>query len=133
MPRPRAWTLEADLPAFLKGAVVGLVRSDERDLSARQLSVFLICCTLPGPHTVRGLAALLNIAKPAITRATDRLVAARLVKRRPDPTDRRSIHTVVTETGKAYLQQLGSLLADAAAQAEAGSEPQADTLRRRRS
>ena len=54
---------------ILRDTVVSLVRRDGADLSARQLGVFLTCYLQDGPHTVRGLAADLNVSKPAITRA----------------------------------------------------------------
>ena len=58
---------------ILRETVVALVRRDGADLSARQLGVFLTCYLRDGGHTVRGLAAELNVSKPAITRALDRL------------------------------------------------------------
>jgi predicted transcriptional regulator len=41
----------------------------------------LICYLDEGPHTVRGLAATLEISKPAITRSLDRLVELNLARR----------------------------------------------------
>ncbi len=49
------------------------VRRDKHDLSARQMAVLLSVYTTAPPHTVRGLAKALNVSKPAITRALDRL------------------------------------------------------------
>ncbi len=48
---------------------VTTVRSDAPDLTARQLAVLMTVRLQPAPHTVRGLAAALNVGKPAITRA----------------------------------------------------------------
>ena len=54
--------------------IVAAVRSDTTDLTARQLAVFLKAYLEPQTeHTVRGLAAELNVSKPAVTRALDRL------------------------------------------------------------
>lgn len=58
------------LVGILRDTVVALVRRDGPDLSARQLGVFLTVYLNDGPHTVRGLAAELNVSKPAITRAS---------------------------------------------------------------
>jgi hypothetical protein len=71
---------------LLRDTVVALVRRDGADLSVRQLGVFLTCYLNDGGHTVRGLAAELNVSKPAITRALDRLgELAHLIHRtRPD-------------------------------------------------
>ena len=50
-------------------AIVESVRLDAPDLSARQMSLLLSVYLTPAPHTVRGLANLLKVSKPAITRA----------------------------------------------------------------
>lgn len=102
------------LPAIMRDTVVGLVRKDGADLSARQLSVLLICFLEDGPHTVRGLAERLNVAKPAITRALDRLEQFDLVRRAPDPRDRRSVLVSRTAVGAAYIANLRSLMQAAA-------------------
>src|SRR3546814_18936522 len=52
--------------------VVGLNRSLP-DLTTRQFALFLEVYLAPPPHTVRGLAKTLNMTKPAVTRAVDRL------------------------------------------------------------
>lgn len=102
------------LPAIMRDTIVGLVRRDGADLSARQLSVLLICFLEDGPHTVRGLAERLNVAKPAITRALDRLEQFDLVRRTPDPRDRRSVLVSRTAPGAAYLAHLRGLMQTAA-------------------
>ena len=73
---------------ILRDTIVALVRRDGPDLSARQLGVFLTCYLQEGAHTVRGLAADLNVSKPAITRALDRLGELDLARRKVDPMDR---------------------------------------------
>lgn len=102
------------LPAVMRDTIVGLVRRDGADLSARQLSVLLICFLEEGPHTVRGLAERLNVAKPAITRALDRLEQFDLVRRAADPRDRRSVLVSRTAPGAAYVAHLRSLMQAAA-------------------
>ena len=72
------------LVEILRDTIVGTVRRDGPDLSARQFGVFLICYIEEGPHTVRGLAARLEVSKPAITRSLDRLAELGLAKRGPD-------------------------------------------------
>ena len=79
------------LIGVLRDTIVGLVRRDGVDLSSRQLGVFLTCYLRDGGHTVRGLAAELNVSKPAITRALDRLGELDLARRKVDPLDRRSV------------------------------------------
>ena len=102
------------LPAIMRDTIVGLVRRDGADLSARQLSVLLICFLEEGPHTVRGLAERLQVAKPAITRALDRLEQFDLVRRAADPRDRRSVLVSRTAQGAAFIAHLRSLMQTAA-------------------
>jgi DNA-binding MarR family transcriptional regulator len=102
------------LPQILRDTVVSLVRQEGPDLTARQLAVLLICYLEEGPHTVRGLAARLDVAKPAITRALDRLEHFDLAQRRQDPRDRRSIVVARTPPGQAFLTALRGMLEEAA-------------------
>ena len=90
----------------LQETIVTLVRRDGTDLSSRQLGVMLISYLTDGPHTVRGLAAKLNVSKPAITRALDRLGDHDLARRKPDPSDRRSVLVQRTPKGTAFMRDL---------------------------
>ncbi len=111
------------LVGILRDTIVALVRRDGPDLSARQLGVFLTCYLQEGAHTVRGLAADLNVSKPAITRALDRLGELDLARRKVDPMDRRSVLVQRTLKGSAFLRDLRSIQSEAstkAAKAEAG-------------
>lgn len=98
---------------ILRETIVALVRSDGPDLSARQLAVLLTVYLGEGPHTVRGLAADLNVSKPAITRALDRLGELDLTKRKVDPADRRSIHVQRTTKGTNFLKNLRDIMEEA--------------------
>jgi DNA-binding MarR family transcriptional regulator len=110
----------------LQETIVALVRRDAHDLSSRQLGVMLISYLSDGPHTVRGLAAKLNVSKPAITRALDRLGDHDLARRKPDPSDRRSVLVQRTPKGNAFMRELRNTILAAdqrvteAAKAEAG-------------
>jgi len=107
---------------ILRDTIVSLVRRDGPDLSARQLGVFLTCYLQDGAHTVRGLAADLNVSKPAITRALDRLGELELARRKVDPADRRSVLVQRTLKGQAFLRDLRSIMAEAASpKKQAGS------------
>ena len=103
----------------LRQTTVALVRRDGPDLSARQLGVFLTCYLESEAQTVRGLAARLNVSKPAITRALDRLSEFDLVRRKTDPLDRRSVLVQRTVSGAGFLRDLKRILADASKEAEA--------------
>ena len=69
----------------LRQTIIALVRRDGPDLTARQLGVLLTSYLEDEAQTVRGLAAKLNVAKPVITRALDRLSEFDLVRRKTDP------------------------------------------------
>ena len=98
--------------------VVSLVRREGPDLSARQLGVFLTCYLEEEAQTVRGLAAKLDVAKPAVSRALDRLTEFDLVRRKDDPLDRRSVLVQRTAAGMAYLREIRTILAQAGQEGE---------------
>jgi DNA-binding MarR family transcriptional regulator len=102
------------LIGILRDTIVALVRRDGADLSARQLGVFLTCYLRDGGHTVRGLAAELNVSKPAITRALDRLGELDLARRKVDPLDRRSVLVQRTLKGSAFLRDMRGIMNEAA-------------------
>jgi DNA-binding MarR family transcriptional regulator len=94
----------------LRDTIVALVRLDGPDLSARQLGVLLICYLESDAQTVRGLADALEVTKPVISRALDRLADFDLVGRKVDPTDRRSVLVQRTPTGTGYLKDIRTIL-----------------------
>ncbi|MBC9206702.1 MarR family transcriptional regulator [Roseomonas aerophila] len=111
------------LVGILRDTVVALVRRDGHDLSARQLGVFLTVYLSEGPHTVRGLAAALNVSKPAITRALDRLGELDLARRKTDPQDRRSVLVQRTVKGSAFLRDIRGVMVEADATARTAVAP----------
>lgn len=90
----------------LREVIVALVRRDGPALSAHQLAVYLTCYLKDGNHTVRGLAAELNVSKSVITRSLDKLGEMDLTKRIPDPADRRSVLVERTQPGWRLLDEL---------------------------
>ncbi|MFC3125767.1 MarR family transcriptional regulator [Pseudoroseomonas globiformis] len=113
------------LISILRETIVSLVRRDGHDLSARQLGVFLTVYMSDGPHTVRGLAASLNVSKPAITRALDRLGELDLARRKTDPQDRRSVLVQRTAKGTSFLREIRMMMteADKTSRSVAPSQP----------
>jgi DNA-binding MarR family transcriptional regulator len=103
---------------ILRQTIVALVRRDGPDLTARQLGVFLTSYLEDEAQTVRGLAAKLDVSKPAITRALDRLSEFDLVRRKTDPLDRRSVLVQRTVSGAAFLRDLKRILTDAGREAD---------------
>lgn len=104
---------------MLREVIVALVRRDGPALSAHQLAVYLTCYLKNGDHTVRGLAADLNVSKSVITRSLDKLGEMDLTRRIPDPADRRSILVERTGPGKQLLAELKAIVAEVARGAEA--------------
>jgi DNA-binding MarR family transcriptional regulator len=98
--------------------LVESVRSAGPDLSARQLAIVLTVYLTPPPHTVRGLAAMLRISKPAVTRALDRLGMLGLARRRRDDADRRSVLVQRTVKGSVFLSDFAEAVASASRQLE---------------
>ncbi len=95
-------------------AIVKSVRIEAPDLSARQMAMLLTVYLTPPPHTVRGLSAELNVSKPAVTRAIDRLTELGMVRRKPDETDRRSVLIQRTVKGSVFLREFGEIVVKAA-------------------
>jgi len=116
---------------ILRDTIVALVRRDGPDLSARQLGVFLTCYLQEGAHTVRGLAADLNVSKPAITRALDRLGELDLARRKVDPMDRRSVLVQRTLKGAAFLRDLRSIMSEATSTSRKGGSSASEERRSR--
>ena len=96
-----------------RNVLVETVRAAGPDLSSRQLAIVLTVYLTPPPHTVRGLASLLRISKPAVTRALDRLGMLGLARRRRDEQDRRSVLVQRTVKGSVFLSDFAETVAAA--------------------
>lgn len=92
--------------------LLGQVKDDLPDLTMRQMAVLLHIYLVPPPHTVRGLAALLGVTKPVITRALDRMGDLSLVDRERDPRDRRNVVIKRTVKGALFLEKFGDRVID---------------------
>ncbi|MEI5680028.1 MULTISPECIES: MarR family winged helix-turn-helix transcriptional regulator [unclassified Mesorhizobium] len=86
------------------------VRDDAPDLTVRQAAILLTIYLDPPPHTVRGLAAKLNVTKPVITRALDTMGALKLVSRHRDDLDKRNVLIRRTVEGALYVERLGDAI-----------------------
>ncbi len=90
----------------LKGwmqALISYVRSGQPDLTNRQMALMLLVYLTPGPHTVRGLANILGVSKPVITRALNTLGTLGYLRRVRDEADRRNVFVARTTTGQEFL------------------------------
>jgi DNA-binding MarR family transcriptional regulator len=84
--------------------LISYVRSGQPDLTNRQMALMLLVYLTPGPHTVRGLAQLLGVSKPVITRALNTLGALGYLRRVRDESDRRNVFVAKTNTGQDFLE-----------------------------
>lgn len=96
--------------------LVDYVRSGEPDLTNRQMALLLLVYLMPGPHTVRGLAAKLQVSKPVVTRALNRLGTLGYLRRQRDDSDKRNIFIARTDEGAQFLGEFEQFLSAAADQ-----------------
>ena len=94
---------ELSLAGWMR-TLIGYVRSGEPDLTNRQMALLLIVYLTPGPHTVRGLARMLGVSKPVVTRALNTLGALGYLRRERDQDDRRNVFVVRTRSGTDFLE-----------------------------
>lgn len=80
------------------------------DLTMRQIAILLSVYLEPPPHTVRGLAAKLEVTKPVISRALDTLGIQGLLTRHRDDRDRRNVLIGRTVEGSLYVERLGDVI-----------------------
>ncbi len=93
-----------------KQALTNIVLQKGPDLTTRQLSVLLMIYLEQKKHTVRGLAAALNVSKPVITRCIDSLSILGLVKRVRDEEDRRNVFIQRTVKGAVFLTDFAEMI-----------------------
>ena len=94
---------DASLSGWMR-ALIEYVRSGEPDLTNRQMALLMLVYLTPGPHTVRGLARLLGVSKPVVTRALNTLGGLGYLRRERDQDDRRNIFVVRTSSGAEFLE-----------------------------
>lgn len=92
-------------------ALVSYVRSGQPDLTNRQMALMMVVHRSEGPHTVRGLAERLNVSKPVITRALNKLGTMDFVRRERDSSDRRNIFVQRTAKGAEFLDAFAGFVA----------------------
>ena len=83
--------------------LIRYVRSGQPDLTNRQMALMMLVYLTPGPHTVRGLAGVLGVSKPVITRALNTLGSLGYLRRVRDEADRRNVFVAKTSTGQDFL------------------------------
>ena len=88
--------------------LISYVRSGQPDLTNRQMALMLLVYLTPGPHTVRGLANILGVSKPVITRALNTLGTLGYLRRVRDEADRRNVFVAKTSSGQEFLESFES-------------------------
>jgi DNA-binding MarR family transcriptional regulator len=84
--------------------LIDYVRSGAPDLTNRQMALLMLVYLSPGPHTVRGLARILGVSKPVVTRALNTLGGLGYLRRERDQDDRRNVFVVRTSDGTNFLE-----------------------------
>ncbi len=84
--------------------LISYVRSGQPDLTNRQMALMMLVYMTPGPHTVRGLANILGVSKPVITRALNTLGTLGYLRRVRDEADRRNVFVARTSVGQEFLE-----------------------------
>ena len=100
--------------SLLRDIALSEVRDDAPDLTFRQLSLLLTIYLEAPPHTIRALAARLEVTKPVITRALDTMGALGLVERHRDVKDMRNVLIKRTVKGALYVERIGDLVINTA-------------------
>ncbi len=86
------------------------VRSNEPDLTNRQIALMFLVYKTNGPHTVRSLALPLRAPKANVSRLLTSLAMLGFVKREPDRADKRNVFFVETDKGRAFLARLEKMI-----------------------
>jgi DNA-binding MarR family transcriptional regulator len=102
---------EVSLTGWMR-TLIGYVRSGEPDLTNRQMALLMLVYQTPGPHTVRGLARMLGVSKPVVTRALNTLGTLGYLRRERDQDDRRNVFVVRTNNGASFLEGFKRYLRD---------------------
>lgn len=112
--RPEARSAPRVIPgqplAAWMDTLIDYVQSARPDLTNRQMALLMVVYLLPGPHTVRGLAARLRVSKPVVTRALNTLGALGYLRRQKDDADLRNIFIEQTPPGLAFLEEFAELI-----------------------
>ncbi|MFJ7210164.1 MarR family winged helix-turn-helix transcriptional regulator [Amycolatopsis sp. NPDC098790] len=97
------------------GVVAGLVRASflvnavyaesarEYGLTVQQGQ--LLCVLMGRPYGMGDLGGTLGLEKSSLTGLVDRAVRRGLVRREPDPDDRRAVHVVLTDEGRDLAEE----------------------------
>lgn len=101
---------------------------EETGFSMREFHVLLFFVNNPAFDTARDVTEYRGLAKSQVSQAVELLCGRGLLERRPDSTDRRVIHLLLTESGQALATRASALQAECYARLTDGFSPQELTL-----
>lgn len=83
----------------------------EAGVSAAQAAVMFLLLRR-GERRMGAISEVLSLNPPAVTGLVDRMVKARLVKKKTDPVDRRSAVVALTDSGRDAAERADAILKD---------------------
>lgn len=102
-------------PGERMGVVTALVRSSflvsavyaeaAREYGLTPQQGQLLCVLMPGPYGMGELGTTLGLAKSSLSGLVDRTAQRGLVRREPDPADRRAIRVALTAAGSTLVDE----------------------------
>lgn len=108
-PRPQRMN-NGDALSLWHRVTLESVLGDSPDLTSRQFVLLTTVYLEAGPHTVRSLAANLDVTKAVITRALDTLAGYHFIERGPDYRDKRSVIVKRTARGSTFLTRFAETI-----------------------
>jgi DNA-binding MarR family transcriptional regulator len=104
--------LEETIPRYLRSLRQAVEQAEGEDrLTMPQLRCLQTLAAEGGAALTTGLARRLQVAVPTMTRMLDGLAERGLIDRQPDPTSRRQIRIVLTESGRVLLARYEAIIA----------------------
>lgn len=81
------------------------------DLTQNELSVLFFLAAYPGKDRASDIVLYRGLAKSHVSLSISQLEKAGLLIKQPDPTDRRSVHLKLTESGAAIAEEAKAVMA----------------------
>lgn len=101
-----ALSIVSQLKRKRMGELLAYVRSGQPDLTNRQMAAMMLVYWTGETYTVRRLAQALGVSKPVVTRILNTLAPLDLLRRVPDPRDRRNLFIAGTDAGLDFMERV---------------------------
>lgn len=92
------------VPSSAHGYIIGA--KVHPNMTCRQMAILAMMAAHPGV-SVRHIAKALNVPKPVVTRASDKLLEIGLIYRSTSPLDRRQVELSASKSGFKLLRDAG--------------------------